>query len=185
MRWFSGFCLLVVYLAASAFAQTPLTAEQKQLNIDSFEKVWTTVRDKHWEKNPGGLDWQKIHEEFEPKARSAKTTEESRAVMREMLARLHETHFGILAATVYNEVGDETPSGIGTTGIDLRVLGGHAIVTSADAASPVKPGWEIVAARKQPIEAIVRQSGLSELMLTRAVLAKLSGPVGSKIEISF
>src|ERR1700742_2599648 len=121
MRWFSGFCLLVVYLAASAFAQTPLTAEQKQLNIDSFEKVWTTVRDKHWEKNPGGLDWQAIHEEYRPRIDRAKTTGEARVIMSEMLGRLKQTHFGIFPSSVYDDVDGELP-GEGTAGIDARVI---------------------------------------------------------------
>lgn len=36
---------------ALAFSLTP---EQKQENLDSFEYVWKTIRDKHWEKNPAG-----------------------------------------------------------------------------------------------------------------------------------
>ena len=49
-----------------------------QLNLDSFEKVWTTIRDKHWEKNPGGLDWQAIHAEFRPRVERAKNIDEVR-----------------------------------------------------------------------------------------------------------
>ena len=30
-------------------AQPALTPAQRQLNIDSFEMVWQTVRDKHWD----------------------------------------------------------------------------------------------------------------------------------------
>jgi hypothetical protein len=36
-------------------------SSDKQRQIASFEKVWTTIRDKHWQKNPAGLDWQAIH----------------------------------------------------------------------------------------------------------------------------
>ena len=46
-------------LAASLFGQA--YSSEKQRQIASFEKVWTTIRDKHWQKNPGGLDWQAIH----------------------------------------------------------------------------------------------------------------------------
>ena len=46
----------VVFFALAVQAQP----DEKQLNIDSFEKVWKTIRDKHWETNPGGLDWNAI-----------------------------------------------------------------------------------------------------------------------------
>src|SRR5258708_27096404 len=101
MRFLAGFLIL----ALPALAE--LSAEQKQLNIDSFEKVWTTVRDKHWEKKPGCLDWQAIHEAFHSRIDQAKTTDEARAFTREMLARLKQTHFGVFAASVDNEVYSE------------------------------------------------------------------------------
>src|SRR5580658_11098247 len=96
--------LLTIFLFATIL-HAELTPRQKQLNLDSFEKVWTTIRDKHWEKNPGGLDWQAIHEEFRPRIEKAKNIDEVRGILKEMLGRLHQTHFGILPATVYEEVG--------------------------------------------------------------------------------
>ena len=113
------------------WAQFP---DSRQLNIDSFEKVWTTIRDKHWEKNPGGLDWQAIHEEFRPRIEKAKNIDEVRTILNEMLGRLHQTHFAILPATVYDEVGplanaatsgtslSDAILGDGSPGIDLRMI---------------------------------------------------------------
>jgi hypothetical protein len=34
-----------------------LSTEQRALNIASFDLVWTTVRDKHFDPERGGLDW--------------------------------------------------------------------------------------------------------------------------------
>src|SRR5580698_5596948 len=87
----------------------------RQLNLASFEKIWTTIRDKHWEKNPGGLDWQAIHDEYRPKIDKADSMDQARAVIREMLARLHQTHFAIFPATVYRDVEVEQ-GGDGSTG---------------------------------------------------------------------
>ena len=52
----------------------------RQLNIDTFEKVWTTIRDKHWQKDPGGLDWQAVHAEFYPRIVDAKSDDEAVAM---------------------------------------------------------------------------------------------------------
>src|SRR5579872_3111480 len=129
--------LLALSLAAPAWPQVAAlalpdsTPSAHQLDLDSFEKVWTTIRDKHWEKNPAGLDWQKIHDEYRPRMEQAKTRDEARDVMREMLARLKETHFGILPATVYSSIDGEA-GGPGSSGVDLRVLDHEAIVVSVD-----------------------------------------------------
>ena len=70
-----GMIRAAVLIAAIALAADPLfaalTPQQRQLNIDSFEYVWKTIRDKHWQTRPGGLDWQAIHDEFRPKIEKA------------------------------------------------------------------------------------------------------------------
>ena len=104
-----------------------------------FEKVWTTIRDKHWQKNPGGLDWQAIHAEYYPRIESAKSDDEALAIMREMLGRLKQTHFGIFSAAVYNDVEGEG-GGEGSAGIDTRVLAGKAVVTDLDPGSSGRTG---------------------------------------------
>src|SRR5579863_10564312 len=122
-------CLIPLFALALYGQSAP--AEHRS-DLDSFEKVWTTIRDKHWEKSPGGLDWQAIHAEFRPKVEKAQNIDEVRGLLTEMLGRLHQTHFGILPATVYEEVGvlgDADAIGEGSSGIDLRMLEGQAVVT--------------------------------------------------------
>lgn len=54
--------LLPLVLVGSLTAGEPgMTSLQRQQNLDSFEKVWTTVRDRHWDPKLGGLDWQAVH----------------------------------------------------------------------------------------------------------------------------
>jgi carboxyl-terminal processing protease len=169
------------------------TPEQKRLNLESFEKVWTTVRDKHWETKPGGLDWQAIHDEYRPRAEQASSTEETRALMQEMLGRLHQTHFGIVPSLVYSVVGEEG-GGEAVTGIDLRILNGQAVVTSVDEGSSaeqagVRPGWQIVSMGGIELKAVIEQAlanpAIHELQLTRGLLARLSGPPGARVKASF
>jgi carboxyl-terminal processing protease len=178
-------------LAASALAQ--LTPEQHKLNIDSFEKVWTTVRDKHWEKNPGGLDWKAVHDELRPKIEKTTTMDQARAIMRDMLGRLKQTHFGIIPSDVYSDV-EGAARGESATGIDLRVLDGKAVVTGLDPGSPaekagVKPGWIVTAAGGKPLAPVIdklqQDPTIHELNLTRALLATLSGTVGGTIKAAF
>src|SRR6476660_5043490 len=117
----SARCLsLLLAGAVTAFGQT------SQLDLDSFEKVWTTVRDKHWQAKPGGLDWQAIHDEYRPRVEKAATHDEARAVMQERISRLKQSHFAISPGALYAVLDDEG-EGPGTSGIDARVLGGQAV----------------------------------------------------------
>jgi carboxyl-terminal processing protease len=184
--------ILVSVAALTAFGQA------SQVDLDSFEKVWTTVRDKHWEAKPGGLDWQAIHNEYRPRVEKASSHEEARAVMQEMLGRLKQSHFAIIPAAVYSVLDDggDGPdvTGSGTTGIDARVLDGQAVVTDVDPGSPaekqgVRPGWQILRAGGKELQPIIDRArsnpAIHELQLTRAVLARLSGPIGGTVDVAF
>lgn len=48
-----------------------------------------------------GLDWNQVRDEYRPRAVNAKTNQELRVVLEEMLALLGESHFGILAKEIY------------------------------------------------------------------------------------
>ena len=142
---------IAVFLAFTLLttAASPLTPKQRQDNVDSFEYVWKAIRDKHWETKPGGLDWQAIHDEFRPAIEKADSMDAARAVLSQMLDRLHQTHFGIVPAELYNDVNGSPAKGENTTGIDVRVIGSHALVTSVESGSSaahqgVRIGWQIV-----------------------------------------
>jgi carboxyl-terminal processing protease len=164
-----------------------LSTEQRQLSIQSFEYVWKTIRDKHWQTKPGGLDWQMIHDEFRPKIEAAATMDEVRAVMSQMLERLHQTHFGIVPADLYSSVDAARGGGGMTTGIDVRVIGAQVLVTSVEPGSPaalqgVRPGWEILKSAGADLVRVVSKlnetysgSTLRDIMLRRAILARLDG----------
>ena len=175
-----------------------LTPEQKQENIDSFEYVWKTIRDKHWEKNPAGLNWKAVHDELRPKIDRADTMEAARAVMTEMLGRLHQSHFSIVPSDLYSSL-DNSHSKIGenTTGMDARVIGLDALVTSVDPESPaaaagVRTGWAIrnigtveLAPLIAKADEAYHTSTLRELVLRRTVLSKLEGKEGESTDIEF
>ena len=180
--------LILLFAAAlAAFGQA------SQTDLDSFEKVWTTIRDKHWQAKPGGLDWQAIHDEYRPRIEKAANHDEARVIMQEMLGRLKQSHFAIIPGALY-AVLDDDAGGPGVTGIDARVLDGAAIVTDVDPGSSakkqgVRPGWIIQRAGGRELKSIIEQArsnpAIHELQLTRAVLARLSGPIGGTLDVEF
>lgn len=178
--------LLLVLAAIPAFAQ--LTAEQKQLNLASFEAVWSAIHDKHWEEKPAGLDWQVIHEEYRPQVEAATSTDAARTVMRDMLGRLHQTHFAIFPAAVY-QVLDPSGAGDGWPAFEAHVLNGHVIVTESLNPDTVKLGWEVLQMNGSDLPSLVAKlqtdPAIHELQLERAVAARLSGPIDAVRPILF
>ena len=60
--------------AKAPTAKVPaLTAELVSKNVESFEVVWKTVRDRHFDPKLGGINWQAVHDELRPKVERAKT----------------------------------------------------------------------------------------------------------------
>ncbi len=188
--------LVVLTLLSLSVPAAELTPSQRKLNADSFEYAWKTIQDKMWEPMPAGLDWQKVHDELLPKVQEAKTMAEARGVMRDMISRLHMTHFSIVPSDIYDTVGAKA-RGDGAPGFEVRVLDGAAVVTRVDEGSPaaqagVKAGWQIVSIDGKPLEdglkrvaAAYEKSTTRELILARGVLASLSGAEGEKIKVEF
>ena len=169
-----------------------------QKDVESFEYVWKTVRDKHWQKNPAGLDWQKVHAEVRPLIEKAPDRETARDIMQQMLDRLQQTHFGIIAGDLYDTPGNTTPkTGEMTAGMDVRVVGGRTLVTAVEpgsgaAKAQVQRGWEIVKIEQMELAPLIEKaqqahgaSSLKELLLTRLVLKLLEGAPGQMIHVEF
>lgn len=154
-------CLLAAVIStgcATTPKKPPLTPQQRELNIESFEQVWTTVNDEYWDPQLGGLDWQSVHDELRPKIEQAAAMSEARSILRDMISRLELSHFAIIPAEVYKDLDEpgDKDSQEGATGIDLRVIDGHALVTSVVESSPadqlgVRTGWEVICVGERDI----------------------------------
>ena len=179
-----------------AAAARSLSPELVAKNVESFEFVWKTVRDRHFDPKLGGLDWQAVHDELRPKVERAKTMGDARALMSEAIDRLGQTHFEIIPSGLYDDL--ENPNeGPGEVGMDVRLLAGRAVVTAMDQALPaarqgVKPGWIIDKIDGKPVSEILKlaeaaysRSGMVEAYKTIAVLHRLHGRVARAIGFDF
>jgi carboxyl-terminal processing protease len=188
---------ILIWFPRSACAQ--LTPEEKKLNLDSFEQVWTTIHDQHFDPTFGGLDWQAVHDELRPKMENAGDAQEARTVLTEMISRLGLSHFSIIPADVYKNIDAPVKRGDrgGSTGIAVRVIGGAAIVTSVAPETPagragVKPGWEIRAIDGEEIpplfpsiEEQFKNSPKRDYYLASAVRSRMGGAIGDTVTIRF
>jgi len=185
----------IIAASVCAFALTP---EQRKLNLDSFEYVWKTVRDKHWQVRPGGLDWQAVHEELRPAIERADSMEKARAVMNDMLGRLHQTHFAIVPGEVYSDLDDaHGGGGESTTGLDVRLADRQVLVTSVEpgssaASGGIQPGWQILKIGDVGLDLVMTKldesyakSTMRDLVSRRAIMSRLEGKLGESVDVEF
>lgn len=97
-RWPIAIAFLAVS-CAPLFAQ--LTPKQKADNLESFEVVWRTVRDRHPDPKLNGLDWQAIHDSTRPQIEKAGSMQEVRSILTGMLKKLDSSHYAIIPAEAY------------------------------------------------------------------------------------
>ena len=189
----------VAFVFRPGGAAAQLAPETRQLNIDSFEYVWKTIHDKHFDPTFGGLDWQAVHDELLPTVENAQSIDEARGAMIEMISRLHQSHFAIIPADVYENIEAPAEKGDrgGSTGLQLRVIDDKAIVTAVTPGTPAekagaRPGWEIrsVGGEEIPplfasIEKEFENSPRKDFYLWYAVRRRLGGAIGDTVAAIF
>jgi carboxyl-terminal processing protease len=67
----------------------------------SFDYVWNTIHEKHWDPKMGGLDWNAVRDEFRPRVEKAEDAVAFDQLLNEMLARLKQSHTGVIPAKSY------------------------------------------------------------------------------------
>ncbi len=207
--------LLVCAAGALAQADAPqdeasgLTAEQVQLNLDSFDKVWSTIRDRHWDPELGGLDWEAIRDELRPQVAEATSMARARAVMNDLISRLEQSHFAVFPGDAYEDAAAgaegapleggaaEDEEGEGVTGLDLRVRNDQAVVVGVLPESPaelagVRPGWVVLnidgtdlGERIAQLKEKLPDNTSQRYYLAGAMSGRLTGDVGDTIPVTF
>ena len=78
-----------------------------EVRLETFDIVWRTVKEKHFDPTLGGLDWDKVREQYAPRASAAKSGGAFYEVLRQMLGELHQSHFNIIPPEAV--VADDSP----------------------------------------------------------------------------
>lgn len=171
---------------------------ERAADVASFDHVWTTIRDRHFDPTFGGLDWNAIRTELRPKVLAARNREEARAILQDLIGRLKLTHFAIIPmaseSDAENKDGDDDH---GQVGIAIRPLAGDIVVTAVVPGSPaakagVKPGWIIdaidgkkVAERLEAVRKGHEGSSLLPFEEVGTVLGALGGKLDDTVDVTF
>src|SRR5688500_10864970 len=115
--------------AALASCAAPVTAPlggAPPLALATFDTAWTVIHTRHFDTTFNGVDWNDVRAELRPRAAAAASIADLRAVLRDMVARLGQSHFSIIPMEASRE--DPDAGGDGDTGIRTRYVDDEAIV---------------------------------------------------------
>ena len=113
--------LLLAFALAGVLGAAPQD-RALALAVASFEDVWQTINDTFYDPKFGGVDWAGVRRELLPRAQAARTVEDVRLVIREMIDRLGHSHFELLSDS-------NALPGAGSIPIDIRVMASDVVIT--------------------------------------------------------
>jgi carboxyl-terminal processing protease len=182
--------VVIAWCAAAARAEV-------QKGLETFDAVWTIVRDTHFDKSLNGVDWEAARAEFRPKAAAAATPAELRAVLHQMLGRLGQSHFSVIPSNATADGSDEGGAvGSATPGFDVRIVGEDVLVTEVEpgsgaATAGIRPGWRVTAIGDRQVSEMLKwlheapDDRMRNLDAWRAVQRRLRGSNGSELTLTF
>ena len=184
---------MAVLALAFACGAAPARAEVPKA-LETFDAVWTIVRDTHFDRTFNGVDWEAARVEFRPRAAAASSTSELRAVLHAMLGRLGQSHFSVIPGSPGG--GDGAPSGAATPGFDIRTVGRDVLVTTVEAGSGaasagIRPGWKLTAIGETPVDGLLARlkdtpdERVRNLEAWRSLQARMRGSEGSELALTF
>jgi carboxyl-terminal processing protease len=192
---------LLLLCVCLLFHAAPAQSGAAALRQKSFEIVWRTVKEKHYDATFGGVDWDAARVRYEPEAARAKTDDELHALLRRMLGELKLSHFGIFPSGVQADAGDKAPKPSGDAGLELQVIDGQVVIVSVAPASGafaagLRPGFGVTWVESMEwakflpeldkrLAADGLSPGLAALYRHRAVNGSLLGNPGQKLKIGY
>lgn len=189
---------------AAVVATRPAESIERAVALATFDSAWTRIRDTHYDTTFRGVNWAGVGAELRPRAASAGTLSELRQVLREMLARLGESHYSLIPFEVADGMearrAQSDPDGIaGDVGLDVRLAGDALIVWRVREGGPaaragVEAGWYVEAVEEEELAGAVegvsslpdgatRRAAVTQLLWS--LRGRLEGPAGSMATVRF
>ena len=176
---------------------SPTVGNSEYLQV--FEAVWSTVNENYFDPDFGGLDWDEVHEKYEPLIITAEDDDTLYQLLNQMLWELNVSHIGVGPVDVWPSV-EPVAWENGEIGIDVRLLDDQAVITRVEAESTaeqagLQPGFIIQSINSTPVEQIlaVTQEHLAPPynvqgridILTRSLLSLIYGDPGTCVTLAY
>lgn len=177
--------------APSQLMHPPTEESSALLQADTFDQVWTIIRDTHPDPSINQGSWNDARLTFRERAIAATTLESFRTTLQDMMETLGDSHFAIIP----NAVAGSVSAFGGWSGMTVQVLNGVPIVTRVQTGSPaaaagIRPGWRVLRSEGDSVDDLLAEippprTALERSMRDRAVNGFLGGRPGMSPEMDF
>ncbi len=128
-----------------------------QVQLDSFHSVWQTIADSHWDEKLIQAKWVPLKGPYLNRIEQAKSQDEVRKILRQMIAELKLSPYSIIDSSAYKSIKGSEESGDGTAGMEFRSTDDGVVVSQVRPQSPaaqagVEPGWILKKIGKQDLD---------------------------------
>jgi len=188
--------ILTVIMASLAIPAVLRAADPR--DVESFQFVWETIRDKHWDLEGTGVDWQAVYNTYKPQVEAAKSRYETRQLITKMLGELGQSHFRILeegSGRALEALAARFPTGSGQPGFKVGVIEGRVFIVKMDETSDAASkglglGAEILKLEQEDMREVVSQlekayenTSHSGLYMSRTLNGFFTGNIGSELQL--
>src|SRR5436190_6265297 len=104
--------------SAIVVARAPLTISA-ELRQQTFDMVWRTVNEKHFDPTFGGVNWEQVRVKYAPLTAAAKSDAEFYMLLQQMLNELHQSHFAIIPPDAVLD--EDSQSAGGEIGVEVKL----------------------------------------------------------------
>lgn len=71
-----------------------------RVHLASFDAAWRIIFETHFDTNFNGVNWLAVRDELRPRAESAKSRDEVRSIIQQMLGRLGQSHMALIPSDI-------------------------------------------------------------------------------------
>lgn len=147
-------CLAILLALASPAMAAP-AADLQARNERVFDRAWSLVEQRYWDRGLHGLDWAAERARFLPAARNAADSHALYAAINAMLDRLGDSHVYAVSPErrAFSRAAGEGESGFG---FDAYEADGRWVIRAVEAGGPaaragMEIGWTLLAVDGRPV----------------------------------
>jgi carboxyl-terminal processing protease len=200
--------------AGPAPTKEAVASDRRATRLAILDAAWKTVRDKHYDKTLGGVDWTAVRARYEPLALSAPSEAAFYRTLNQMIGELGQSHMMITGPGSEDEddleelaapgeaatSGPQAPptevvGGIGDPGLSVRVIEGRPTITavrphSAAERAHLEPGFIVTHIGGRELKATTDSARPmrpveERFAIRRLATRRLLGPAGTRVTVRY
>ena len=189
------FHLLVALVLLCGHAPAQQTASE--LRRETFEIVWSRVKERHFDPKLNGVDWDAVRLRYAPRVAAAANDTEFHRLLNEMLGELKQSHFVVFPPSVYAGEEPNGKSARAETGMEVQMIEGRPTITRVEPSSPaaeagLRPGFIVTRVGDESLDELLRQIAArgerpakEHSLLLRAIRSRLRGEMDSVVVVRY